>query len=143
MLQLSQSDLANENSSLQTVLEVKEKLLKAQAEQIAALQTELMNQLYDVQSESERDSEATEDDNKCTRDGVDQSKARSDDVPTLFDELQQIVVKLIHKVDNSTRALEAVQWTTEHRTLNNNMLLSPRGLTTPSNFSSTEDISVK
>ena len=35
-----------ENSSMQTVLDVKDKLLKAQSEQIAALQNELENHFY-------------------------------------------------------------------------------------------------
>lgn len=147
MLQLSQSDLAEENASLQTVLDVKDKLLKAQAEQIAALQNELENQLYGVQSESERDvAEARRDREEMDRSSSTllPNRSRAEDVPSLFDELQQIIVRLLHKVDNSTRALEAAQWTKEHKTHNNNTLLSPRGLTTtPSTFSSTEDISVR
>ncbi len=147
ILRLNQSDLKDENCSLQSVLDVKDKLLKAQAEQIAALEHELENLLYS-QSESERESEAhcqekIRHSTQRQEDGYrGTSRARDDEVPSLFDELQQLIVRLIHKVDSNTRALESAQFTKNQKvTTNNNLLLSPRNFVTPS--TSTEDISIK
>lgn len=130
-----------ENNSLQTVLDVKEKLLKAQSEQIAALQNELENHLY-AQSETEIESDVPPSvkHDSTLQDVVDTSlPALVAEMPTLFDELQQLIFRLLHKVENSTRALEAAQTTKRKRT--NNNLLSPRTHITPS--TSTEDISIK
>lgn len=130
-----------ENSSLQTVLDVKDKLLKAQSEQIAALQNELENHLY-AQSETERESEAPPSvkHDSTLQDVVETSlEASPAEMPTLFDELQQLICRLLHKVENSTRALEAAQTAKRKKTTNN--LLSPRTQITPS--TSTEDISIK
>lgn len=148
MLRISQSDLVEENSSLQAILEVKDKLLKAQAEQITALQTELENHVFG-QSESERENESHSAENHRNssakrRETDDNSftKKHIEDVPSLFQELQKVIVSLLHKVDNSTRALEAAQWTKQPKTTtNNNLLLSPRSFVTP--CTSTEDISVR
>ena len=134
--------MEEENSSLQTVLDVKDKLLKAQSEQITALQNELENQLY-AQSETERESDAPAS-HKADSTLQDVAEETSlpvivGEMPTLFDELQQLIFRLLHKVDNSTRALEAAQTTKPKRT--NNNLLSPRSHITPS--TSTEDISIK
>jgi hypothetical protein len=143
VLRMNQADLAEENSSLQTVLDVKDKLLKAQAEQIAALQNELENHLYS-QSESERESENVPPAEKL-HDGTLRNVANHSlsgttaDVPTLFNELQQMIVRLLHKVDSNTRFLEAAQLTKQQKISNH--LLSPRNFVTPS--TSTEDISIK
>ena len=144
VLRMNQADLAEENSSLQTVLDVKDKLLKAQADQIAALQNELENHLYS-QSESERESEnapVMEKSNDGTlRNIADQSNTSgmTADVPTLFDELQQMIIRLLHKVDSNTRFLESAQLTKQQKVSNH--LLSPRNFVTPS--TSTEDVSIK
>ena len=131
-----------DNSNLQAVLEVKDKLLKAQSGQIAALQEELENHIY-ATSETDRGSDApgSRNHNSTLQDVADISVPVivTSEMPTLFDELQQLIVRLLHKVDNSTRALEAAQMTTQTRT--NSSLLSPRNLVTPS--TSTEDISIK
>ncbi|XP_057370587.1 interaptin-like [Daphnia carinata] len=141
LLRINQADMDEENSSLQTVLDVKEKLLKAQSEQIAALQNELENHLY-AHSETERESEAPASvkHDSTLQDVVETSLAASRaEMPSLFDELQQMICRLLHKVENSTRALEAAQTAKRKRT--NNNLLSPRTQITPS--TSTEDISIK
>lgn len=131
-----------ENTSLQTILDVKDKLLKAQSEQIAALQNELENQLY-APSETERESDApaSRKHDSTLQDVADSSlPATAAEMPSLFDELQQLIVRLLHKVDNSTRALEAAQATPQKKITNN--LLSPRSqVISPS--TSTEDISIK
>ncbi len=130
-----------ENSSLQTVLDVKDQLLKAQSEQITALQNELENHMY-AQSETERESDvpASHQADSTLQDVVDTSlPVTAVEMPSLFHELQQLIFRLLHKVDNSTRALEAAQATKQKRT--NNNLLSPRPHITPS--TSTEDISIK
>ncbi|KAI9565881.1 hypothetical protein GHT06_009679 [Daphnia sinensis] len=141
LLRINQADMDEENSSLQTVLDVKDKLLKAQSEQIAALQNELENHLY-AQSETERESDAPPSikHDSTLQDVVETTLAASPaEMPTLFDELQQLICRLLHKVENSTRALEAAQ--TAKRKKTNNNLLSPRTQITPS--TSTEDISIK
>ncbi|KAK4018868.1 hypothetical protein OUZ56_000908 [Daphnia magna] len=141
LLRINQADMDEENSSLQTVLDVKDKLLKAQSEQIAALQNELENHLY-AQSETERESEAPPSvkHDSTLQDVVETSlEASPAEMPTLFDELQQLICRLLHKVENSTRALEAAQTAKRKKTANN--LLSPRTQITPS--TSTEDISIK
>jgi hypothetical protein len=138
---MNQADMDEENSSMQTVLDVKDKLLKAQSEQIAALQNELENQLY-AHSETERESDvpASHKADSTLQDVIDTSlPVIAGEMPTLFDELQQLIFRLLHKVDSSTRALEAAQATKPKRT--NNNLLSPRSHITPS--TSTEDISIK
>lgn len=141
MLRRNQSEINEDNNGLQAVLEVKDKLLKAQSEQIAALQEELENHLF-AHSETERDSDAPESrkNNSTLQDVVDVSlPVGTSEMPTLFDELQQLIVRLLHKVENSTRALEAAQTTAQVRKHGN--LLSPRNFVTPS--TSTEDISIK
>lgn len=142
VLRMNQTDLAEENSSLQTVLDVKDKLLKAQAEQIVALQNELENHLYS-QSESEQESEnvpVAEKSHEGTQNVAANSlSGTTADVPNLFHELQQMIVRLLHKVDSNTRFLEAAQLTKQQKISNH--LLSPRNFVTPS--TSTEDISIK
>ena len=49
ILKTNQNELEDENSSLQQLLEVKEKLLKAQAEQITALTAALEEQLEEIE----------------------------------------------------------------------------------------------
>ena len=138
---MNQADMDEENNSLQSVLDVKDKLLKAQSEQIAALQNELENHLY-AQSETERESDVlgNRKHDSTLQDVVDTSlPVTAAEMPTLFDELQQVIVRLLNKVDNSTRALEAAQATSQKKASSN--LLSPRSHITPS--TSTEDISIK
>lgn len=138
---MNQAEMDEENSSLQTVLNVKEKLLKAQSEQIAVLQNELENHLY-APSETDRESDrpVSRRNESTLQDVVDTSlPVMAGEMPSLFSELQQLIVRLLHKVDNSTRALEAAQATAQKKT--NNSLLSPRGHVSPS--TSTEDISIK
>ena len=130
-----------ENNNLQAILDVKDKLLKAQSEQIAALQNELENQLY-AQSESEKESEGPNcsKNNSTLRDVADTSlPVVGAEMPSLFDELQQMIVGLLRKVDRSTKTLEAAQATAQKKV--NSNFLSPRSHITPA--TSTEDISIK
>lgn len=141
VLRMNQADLDEENNNLQSILEVKDKLLKAQSEQIAALQNELENHLY-APSETEKESviPGCRKNDSTLQDAANTSiPVTAADMPTLFDDLQQVIVRLLTKVENSTRALEAAQATTQKRTSSN--LLSPRNHITPS--TSTEDISIK
>jgi len=129
----------DDNDKLQTLLDVKENLLKAQADQITALRLELEKQM-NPPSESEKENDITVDhleppiqislNSSCT-------VAPSEDMPTFFEELQQLIICMLHKVDRSARALEAAQWSKQKTTL----VVSPRNLHTPS--TSTEDISIR
>ena len=137
---ISRTELEDENNSMQQVLAVKDKLLKAQADQIAALKTELENQLHLLQQPPEPEENEEEPLNR--RDSTDQDLSTDSlrvlppDMPSLFDELQQMIVHLTRKVEQSTRTLEAVQFSKPQSTL-----ISPRSHITPA--TSTEDISVK
>lgn len=144
MLRISQADLEDENSGLQTVLEVKEKLLKAQAEQITALHNELEHQLY-AQSESERENEPPTERRQPVQAKLKElpeltHSTTATEVPSLLDEVQHIIVKLLRKVESSTRTLESAQLSPKKRH-GPNLLQSPRSTITPS--TSTEDISIK
>ena len=139
-LMMNKSELDDENNSLHQVLAVKDKLLQAQADQIAALQAELENQLQLSHHQSECGA-ATEP--ACRHDSTIHDLSTESlvepapDMPSLFDELQQLIVRLTRKVEHSTRALEAVQC----GKTNASCLISPRSQMTPS--TSTEDVSVK
>jgi len=141
LLKVHQSEVYDENVDLQTVLEVKDQLLKAQADQIAALQIELEKQLDQsdvVHSESEKSDLVVDRNELVVQTSLNSSiVGPSIDAPTLFEELQQLIVRLLHKVDRSTRALEAAQWSKQKTAV----MISPRSLNTPS--TSTEDISIK
>lgn len=145
MLRISQADLEDENGGLHALLEVKEKLLKAQAEQITALHNELEHQLY-AQSESERENELSIERSGEPVPGKLRNVAETTqlttvtELPSLFDEVQHLIVKLLHKVDRSTRALETAQLSPKKRQTPSS-LQSPRSAMTPS--TSTEDVSIK
>ena len=139
LLKERQSDVDDANDKLQAVLEMKENILKAQTDQIAALHSELEKQMS-PQSESEKENDTTVDHNEPAIEISLNSScagAPSEDMPTFFEELQQLIVCMLHKVDRSARALEAAQWSKQKTSL----VVSPRNLHTPS--TSTEDISIK
>lgn len=146
MLRISQADLEDENGGLHALLEVKEKLLKAQAEQITALHNELEHQLY-AQSESERENElpAIERRREPLLANINEAAESTQsttvtEVPSLFAEVQHLIVKLLRKVESSTRALETAQLSPKKRQAPS-LLQSPRSAMTPS--TSTEDVSIK
>lgn len=139
LLKERQSDVDDENDKLQTILKVKDNLLKAQADQIAALRSELEKQM-NPPSESEKENDLTADHiEPAIQISLNSTgtEAVSEDMPTFFEEIQQLIVSMLHKVDRSARALEAAQWSKQKTSL----VVSPRNLNTPS--TSTEDISIK
>lgn len=139
LLKERQSDVDDENDKLQAILEVKDNLLKAQADQIAALRSVLEKQM-NPPSESEKENDLTADHiEPAIQISLNSTgtEAVSEDMPTFFEEIQQLIVSMLHKVDRSARALEAAQWSKQKTSL----VVSPRNLNTPS--TSTEDISIK